>query len=176
MKKIIKKINKLPLPTVILIASFILGVFYYASQINKQKLIESQKQATIQQEKQNKLDTDTKLSDEKEKARIALEDCLYEADQNSNKFWMRECKAQGLMSDRCISIYEGGMDWYLENKNIPTANPNSSDEIKKQNAAAFFDWEKELKSCVCRLPIVNADIINKAKQEDKDECYKIHKL
>ena len=45
MDKIIEKINKLSLPATILIASIILGGFYYASQINKQKFIERQQQS-----------------------------------------------------------------------------------------------------------------------------------
>jgi len=46
------KINKLTLPATILIASIILGGFYYASQISKQKSIERQQQIEIEQEKQ----------------------------------------------------------------------------------------------------------------------------
>ena len=42
MNKIIDKINKPSLPAVILIASIILGGFYYASEKNKQKSIEKQ--------------------------------------------------------------------------------------------------------------------------------------
>lgn len=51
MDKIMEKINKLSLPTTILIASIILGGFYYASQVNKQKSIERQQQIKIEQEK-----------------------------------------------------------------------------------------------------------------------------
>lgn len=37
-----EKLNKLSLPATILIASVILGGFYYASEVNKQRLIEAQ--------------------------------------------------------------------------------------------------------------------------------------
>lgn len=49
---ILQKLNKLSLPAVILIASIILGGFFYASQISKQRSIEKQQQIKIEQEKQ----------------------------------------------------------------------------------------------------------------------------
>lgn len=45
----INKINKLTLPATILIASIIIGGFYYASQVSKQKSIERQQQIEIQE-------------------------------------------------------------------------------------------------------------------------------
>lgn len=45
------KINKLILPATILIASLILGGFFYASQVNKQRSIEKQDKAKAEQEK-----------------------------------------------------------------------------------------------------------------------------
>ena len=45
------KLNKFSLPAVILIASIILGGFFYASQVNKQRSIERQLQVKIEQEK-----------------------------------------------------------------------------------------------------------------------------
>lgn len=45
-----EKLNRLLLPAAILIASIILGGFYYASQVNKQKPIERQQQITIEQQ------------------------------------------------------------------------------------------------------------------------------
>ena len=44
------KINKLSLPTTIIIASLILGGFYYASQVNKQQSIERQQEIKRKQE------------------------------------------------------------------------------------------------------------------------------
>jgi hypothetical protein len=53
--KAVDKINKLSLPAVILIASIVLGGFYYASEVNKQKSIERQQQIKIEQDKQEQL-------------------------------------------------------------------------------------------------------------------------
>lgn len=49
MDKIMKKPNKLLLPATILIASIILGGFYYASEVNKQKSIERQEEVKAEQ-------------------------------------------------------------------------------------------------------------------------------
>lgn len=46
-----EKINKLSLPAVILIASVILGGFYYASQVAKQKSIEKQQGIKLQEDR-----------------------------------------------------------------------------------------------------------------------------
>ena len=51
MVELMDKINKLSLPVVILIASIILGGFFYASQINKQKSIERQQEIKLQEDR-----------------------------------------------------------------------------------------------------------------------------
>ena len=48
------KLNKLSLPATIIIASLILGGFYFASQVNKQKSIERQQGIKIQEGKTNR--------------------------------------------------------------------------------------------------------------------------
>ena len=51
MDKIMEKLNKLSLPATIIIASLILGGFFYAIQVNKQRSIESQQETTNALEK-----------------------------------------------------------------------------------------------------------------------------
>lgn len=46
-----EKFNKLSLPAVILIASIILGGFYYASQVSKQRSIEKQQEIKLQEDR-----------------------------------------------------------------------------------------------------------------------------
>lgn len=58
-----EKLNKLSLPAVILIASIILGGFFYASQVSKQKSIERQQQIKIERERQDQLALETCLGD-----------------------------------------------------------------------------------------------------------------
>jgi len=45
MRKLLEKLNQLLLPIVIIIASIILGGFFYASQVNKQRSIDHQQEA-----------------------------------------------------------------------------------------------------------------------------------
>ena len=59
------KINKLTLSTTIIIASIILGGFYFGSQVNKQRSIERQQEIKIEQERQ---ETETKAGQDKCKA------------------------------------------------------------------------------------------------------------
>lgn len=49
---IMDKLNKLSLPAVILLASLILGGFFYASQVNKQRSIERQQDIELQAKKE----------------------------------------------------------------------------------------------------------------------------
>ena len=48
---IMDKINKLTLPATIIIASLILGGFFYASQVNKQRSIERQQEIKLQEDR-----------------------------------------------------------------------------------------------------------------------------
>ena len=45
------KINKLTLPATIIIASLILGGFFYATQVNKQQSIERQQEIKLQEDR-----------------------------------------------------------------------------------------------------------------------------
>ena len=55
-----RNLNKLSLPATILIASLILGGFYFLSQVSKQNSIERQQLAEIEQKKQEQLDKEVK--------------------------------------------------------------------------------------------------------------------
>lgn len=46
------KLNKLSLPATIIIASLVLGGFFYASQVSKQRSIERQQETKLQDDKQ----------------------------------------------------------------------------------------------------------------------------
>lgn len=72
MDKAIEKLNKLSLPIVILIASIILGGFFYAIQVNKQRSIERQQEIKLQDERteevfNNNLKCQTLLKDLKQR-------------------------------------------------------------------------------------------------------------
>ena len=81
MDKIMEKLDKLSLPTVILIASIILGGFYYMSEVNKQKSIERQQQIKIEQESQKGLVE----QEAKEETREALNTCIADAQDERDR-------------------------------------------------------------------------------------------
>jgi uncharacterized protein HemX len=94
------KINKLTLPTTILVASLILGGFYYASQINKQKSIEKQQQIELQAKASQEAE---RLEQEKAEAAKRLEQEKAEAEQVKKEY----------VADRkkdCLAIYETESD------------------------------------------------------------------
>ncbi len=63
------KLNKLSLPTTIIISSLILGVFFYATEVNKQNSIERQQRIKLQDDKQQ------------QEAKNALEDLKLKQDE-----------------------------------------------------------------------------------------------
>lgn len=165
MDKIMEKLNKLSLPATILIASIILGGFFYASQVNKQKSIERQQQVKIEQEKQDQLDKELKEQEAKEQAEQALNTCIANAEESYSNQWYRECKSQGELTNKCISLNEMTLEEY--EKQYKKQNPDKTGFFD-----AIFAFSKERGECSCRLPLDNADRINKSLQNDKDECFK----
>jgi len=100
----IEKINKLTLPATILIASLILGGFYYATQVNKQKSIERQQQLELEQEHKEYV----------AKRKLECYELYKERDEmrsNVEGYFYRE-KGFGLFEsdDVCVVIYEN-LDW-----------------------------------------------------------------
>lgn len=173
MDKIMEKINKLSLPAVILIASIILGGFFYASQVNKQKSIEKQQQIKIEQEKQDQLAKELKEQQAKEEAEQALNTCIATAESNYSDQWYRECKSRGELTSKCIELKDLSFEEYLKKYNLTEEVYKQQRGITDQNFfSALLDYTKRQDECSCRLPLDNADRINKSLQDDKDECFK----
>ncbi|MDP3980148.1 MAG: hypothetical protein Q8Q33_01900 [Chlamydiota bacterium] len=74
-----EKLNKLSLPVTILIASIILGGFYYASEVNKQKSIERQQEIKLQEERRIEANVENEKRDEAFQKTL----CVSEAEQNA---------------------------------------------------------------------------------------------
>jgi len=165
MDKIMEKLNKLSLPVVILIASIILGGFYYASEVNKQKSIERQQQVKIEQEKQDQLAKELKEQQAKEETEQALNACIADAEERYSNQWYRECKGQGELTNRCISLHEMTYEEYLKQNNIP------QDDLAKR-FSAIFDFEKEKDECSCRLPTAIANDIGDFRDGLRADCFK----
>jgi len=167
MAKTIDKINKLALPATIIIASLILGGFFYASQVNKQRSIERQQQVEIEQKKQEQLAKELKEQEAKEEAEQTLSSCINEAEERYSDQWYRECKGQGRLTDRCISLHEMTFDEYAEQNNIPSGAENLEKRLD-----AIADFYDEIDECSCRLPESYADDIGDYRDKLKDECFR----
>lgn len=174
MDKIMEKINKLSLPAVILIASLILGGFFYASQVNKQRSIERQQEVKIEQEKRDQLAKEPKEQQAREEAEQALNTCLGNAGENYSNNWYRDCKARGALTSKCIELKELTYKEYLKKYGLTT-----DEEYKRQRGitddnffSGLLDYAKRQDECSCGLPLDLADRNNKSLQDDKDECFK----
>jgi len=179
--KIMDKINKLSLPAVILIASIILGSFYFGSQVIKQMSIEKQQQIKIEQAGQERLDKELKEKQAKEEAEQALNACIANAKENYHDRWYEECKAQGKLTCKCIDVNELSYEEYLKKygltseeyvkqRNLTPTDPNDPTSVR---LSATLDYIlKRPEECSCRLLVSTADRFNEALEKDKAECFK----
>jgi hypothetical protein len=87
MAQLFEKINKLSLPAVILIASIVLGGFYFASQIAKQTSIENQQQTELRAKQQQQDDLEQKQAQE----RLDRMFCLDEATELATEQYKKDC-------------------------------------------------------------------------------------
>jgi len=182
MNDYIKNMNKLSLSSTIIIASVILGGFYYATQLNKQQSIEKQQQIKIETKKQEQLAKDFKEQQAKKEAEQALNTCIGNAEESYSNKWYSECKAQGKLTNKCIDIKELSFDEYLKKygltteeyvkqRNLTPADPSNPVSVR---LSASFDYIlKRPSECSCRLSInTYADRFNKSLADDKAECLK----
>ena len=147
--------------SLLLVAS---SVFYYYVIFLPQKeetRLEQQRQEQLAKEEQERQALEQELQEKKE-AEQALNACLADAESNYHEQWYRECKGQGKLTNRCISLHEMTFEEYAEQNNI-------SDDKRLE---ALLDFYEERDECSCRLPLSNADRINQQLQDDKDECFK----
>lgn len=99
-----EKINKLSLPVTILMTSIVLGGFYYASEVNKQKSIEKQQQIEVSAKKvQDQAKTERDKRDYIAKRKT---DCLAIYKTESGKFG----NVQGWRYNEHDSSFWGGVD------------------------------------------------------------------
>lgn len=165
------KLNKLLLSATIIIASLILGGFFYASQVSKQRSIERQQEIKLQEERaraeQEKLDqlaAELKEQEAKEQAGRALDTCIAIAEESHSNWWYRNCVSQGKLTSRCALITNLTFYEYAQRNNIPTTTEEYQTEA--------LNFEKEKDECSCSLPFANADRINESLDKAKAECLK----
>lgn len=81
------KLNKLSLPATILIASIILGGFFYASQVNKQKSIERLQEMKLEEDRRIELNAESKKSYEALQKTL----CVSSAEQTATELYKDFC-------------------------------------------------------------------------------------
>ncbi|MBI3305697.1 hypothetical protein HYZ82_01015 [Candidatus Nomurabacteria bacterium] len=91
------KINKLTLPATIIIASFILGGFYFASQVSKQKSIERQQEIKLQEDRRVE---ETRAERERIENEASAEADQVRAEKNkADEVFSNSLKCQTLLKD-----------------------------------------------------------------------------
>lgn len=147
------------------------GLNYISSERNRQieqmKLQQEQQQTQQQQEQKTQQLEQAKQKQSQKKQ--ALDKCLLDAANNYSENWYSECKAQGLMSEKCITLHDMTFDEYAKQNNIPSITENYDKYF-----AARLDFQKQQADCSCRLPQYNADLNDKRLQNDKDLCTKLY--
>jgi len=144
------KLNRYMIPISIILASCILGGFYYISEARKeQHATERQQQKT-------------------DKAAFLLSNCTGLAKEALTEQWHDACSALSLLSGECRSIKDMTLEEYARANHL---NPNDFETPAKWGEYSVEVLAKKEK-CACRLPPAIADRLNKTAKDRKDECYK----
>ena len=153
------KINKLSLPVIILISSIILGSFYYATEVSKQKSVERQKEMMIEAENKRLEIENKRLEEEKneaEKKRILksnmLENCIKNAYIVYVNNWAKSCESNA--------------------KNISDGYKNCINEGNLNASMCRSVWGEPDNRNNCTLPNQIGKRWDDTYQKEKDECYK----
>jgi len=165
--------NKLSLSTTIIIASVIIGGFYYATQVSKQKSIERQQQIGIEQKQQEQAETEKREQEiraqEEQNLSIKqqqLQSCLATAESVYLTNWANTCTS--------VANYEYSnlQDCIQRVKTIGEATGYGID-YALQNC--YSTWGKSDYSADCSLPSEQADKLRTTLQTEKDNCFKKYK-
>lgn len=105
-----EKLNKLSLPATILIASLILGGFYYASEANKSASIEKQQQVDLQA----KTDADKAVASQQALEAYQKSLCVSEAEQNAQDYYKANCAYDCKAGQYYIATYDANYSQCLQ--------------------------------------------------------------
>jgi hypothetical protein len=169
-KKENNQINWTYIVIAIIIAVAILGLgamSYVSSEKNRQ--IEQIKLRQAQQAQDQKTKQLEQVKQEQDEKKQTLDKCLSDARDSYDNSWYSECKSQGLLSQKCISLHDMTFAEYAKQNNIPSLKDNP-----KENVAAMLDFDKQNEDCTCRLPKYNADTNDKRWEDAKALCAKLY--
>lgn len=150
---IYKEIGKLPLPVTIIIASVVLGSFYYLAEAKKLAFIE-------------KIKTEEKeaVKNALQESKVALNSCLNGAKSIYIDEWFGGCKDRGLLSEKCANLRKMSED--------EARKFYKNDFVKMWKYNSDEDFVKRQSDCLTNLPGEIASTLEKRYQNRKDECYK----
>ena len=132
-----EKLNKLSLPATILIASIILGGFYYASQISKQNSIEKQQQIELQAKRDQENVVTLEVQQKQEQADLQQQ-------QNANaQASINKCITDAYAELKTLQFNYERTYYTLCSKNSDYCSASSRDYWDKAKDEAFTTYKEE---------------------------------
>lgn len=143
------RLNRYAIPVSIIVASFVVGGFYYLSEIRKQRYADEVRKS------------------ESEKAAFLLSNCTGLVKEAFVEKWYDACSSLSLLPKDCLNIRVVPLKEYAKLSNIHPDDPDA--QLKWADYVIKILAKKE--KCSCRLPTSIADRLNKMQKEARDECY-----
>lgn len=112
--EVMDNINKLSIPATILIASVILGGFYYLSEVNKQSSIEKQQEVKLAEEKR----IEDKAEAQKNIEAFSKSLCVSEAEESATDFYKKNCTYDCKPGQYYIANYDNAYSRCLQGKGL----------------------------------------------------------
>lgn len=133
------KINKLSLPVVILIASIILGGFFYASQVNKQKSIE--KQQEIKMADDRRVEEAKAEQTKKEYVAKRKNECYSLYEKERSKWNNTKGSEYDEEKDVCLVRYKATDEWKGKKCDDFLPKADTGEFLRKLLLKSYFDCQ-----------------------------------
>lgn len=144
------KVNSYAIPVSIIVAAFVVGGFYYLSEIRKQRHIDEVRQS------------------ESEKAAFLLSNCTGRVKEAFIEKWYDACSSLSLLPKECLNIRVMPLKEYAKLNNVYPDSPDTQLKWADYVIEVLAKREK----CSCRLPTSIADRLNGLEKEAREECYR----
>jgi type II secretory pathway pseudopilin PulG len=153
--------NNVVVPVVILLASFVLGGFYFATRyMEQQSRLELER---LQQTREQEAKTETKE---------ALRTCLENAQETYASNWFQACKTANKATDDCKSLYDLTFEEYMK-KYPPSEYKDLSEEKQKSFVEDYIStYRKNREDCLCGLTTQIGSRIDDSLKDDKADCFR----
>lgn len=143
----INKLNKLSLPVTILIASIVLGGFYYASQLSKQNSIEKQQQIELQAKKDQDITSSLAAQQKQEQADLLKQQAQTNAALQQQQKANTEASINKCITDAYVELKTLQANYEWLGRGFCVKSPDfCSESIASTNKAkdeAFTTYQQE---------------------------------